>query len=159
MFTLEQLAEILAKEFGAPFLEEGFVFSGIHVDEEGNKSLHLRIGPRDVQIDEEGTVLCATGTLLGEPVAEGDTFGDFLEEDSALEIEADKLYDEALEEHEEFWTEAYEKYPDSNRNQAQEATDYILAKFEEAYKEFYPNEETWEMVKQFLNSKVHSGLT
>ena len=158
MFNLEQLAEILAREFGAPFLEEGFVFSGIHVDEEGNKSLHLRIGPRDIEIDEEGNML-GNGTLLGEPVAEGDTFGDFLEEDSALEVEAEKLYQEALEDHEEFWTEAYEKYPESNSSQAQEATDFILVKFEEAYKEFYPNDETWEMVKQFLNSKVHSGLT
>lgn len=158
MFSLEQLAEILAREFGAPFLEEGFISSGILVDEEGNKSLHLRIGPRDIQIDEEGNMI-GNGTLLGEPIAEGDTFGDFLEGGSELEIEAQKLYDEALEDHEEFWTEAYEKYPDSNKSQAQEATDFILAKFEKAYKEYYPNEETWEMVKQFLNSKVHSGLT
>lgn len=156
MFTLEQMAEIIAREFGAPFLEEGFVFTGIKVDEEGKKSLHLRIGPRDIEIDEEGTVF---GTSLGEPVAEGDTFGDFLEEDSVLEIEAQKLYEESLEEHKEFWDEATEKYPDYNSSQAQEATDYILDKFEEAYKEVYPNKETWEMVKQFLHSKVHSGLT
>jgi len=156
MFSLEQLAEIITREFGPPFLEEGFVFTGIKIDEKGDKPLHLRIGSKDIEMDEEGIVL---RTSQGEPVAEADTFGDFLEEDSVLEIEAENLYQEALEEHSEFWDEAYTMFPDSNRSQSQEATDFILAKFEKAYKEFYPNEETWEMVKQYLNSKVHAGLT
>lgn len=158
MFSLEQLAEIISREFGPPFLEEGFVFTGVMVDENGNKSLHLRIGPRDIQIDEEGAMI-GSGSLLGEPVAEGDVFGDFLEEESSLELEAQKLYEEALEEHPEFWDEATTLYPDYNSDQAQEATDYILNKFTEAYAEFYPNEQTWRMVKQFLNSKVFNGLT
>ena len=158
MFSLEQLAEIISREFGPPFLEEGFIFTGVLIDEEGNKTLHLRIGPRDIQIDEEGNVLGGS-TLLGEPVIEGDVFGEFLEDESSLEIEAQKLYEEALEEHPEFWEESTTLYPDYNSSQAQEATDYILNKFTEAYAEFYPNIETWEMVKQFLNSKVFAGLT
>jgi len=76
----------------------------------------------------------------------------------ANDLEAQKIYDRALEEHPEFWEEACEKYPDYNRSQAQEATIFILNVFGETYANLYSDED-WQALEQSLYSKIHSGLT
>lgn len=62
---LTKFADILNKEFGPPFLPDGFVRA---IWEPGN-TLRVYIGRRDIHIDEEGHVLGA-GTCLSKPVAE-----------------------------------------------------------------------------------------
>jgi hypothetical protein len=52
---LEALDRIMRKEFGPPFLPHDMVWSQLRDD----GTLLLKIGGRDVRIDEEGTVLGA----------------------------------------------------------------------------------------------------
>jgi len=63
MLTLERLKEIIDQNFGTPFLEEGLVTASLD-NEDGEKTLSITIGRRDVQINEAGEVV-GSGTMLG----------------------------------------------------------------------------------------------
>ena len=59
MMTLEKLAEIITEKFGPPFLPEGHVIA--KVTDKG--TLFLKIGPRDIDLAEDGEVL-GSGTMV-----------------------------------------------------------------------------------------------
>lgn len=60
--TLEQLKEIIDKNFCHPFVEKGHVRTRF-IKEVDEKTLEIVIGPRDVWITENGRVTGA-GTML-----------------------------------------------------------------------------------------------
>lgn len=64
--TIEQFCEIINQNFGEPFLVKDGVSAEVYTDEDGEKSLCIQIGRRDVQIGENGEVIGA-GTIMGVP--------------------------------------------------------------------------------------------
>lgn len=66
MISLNMLAKIINREFAPPFLEEGTVEAGYRV-KKGMGYLAIRIGRRDIEIDEEGTVVGAGTRVQGKP--------------------------------------------------------------------------------------------
>ena len=63
MLTLERLKEIIDQNFGTPFLEKDLVTANLD-NEDGEKTLSITIGRRDIQINEAGKVV-GSGTMLG----------------------------------------------------------------------------------------------
>lgn len=55
----EKLAETINKYFGPPFLEEDYIKAWVN-----ENGFHLRIGSRDIALDENGDVWAA-GTNMG----------------------------------------------------------------------------------------------
>lgn len=62
MIELQKIAEVLNREFALPFLEKGSVEAKIKKRDDG-EFLVLRIGRRDIEVDENFTVTGA-GTCL-----------------------------------------------------------------------------------------------
>lgn len=58
--TLRKLANIIEKNFGPPFLEKEHVRCCVTP---GGKTLMLAIGRRDIEIDENGTII-GSGTCV-----------------------------------------------------------------------------------------------
>ena len=63
MITLNQLAEIINEGFAPPFLDEGTVEAKYRV-RKGIGCLFIRIGRRDIEIDENGELVGAGTRLL-----------------------------------------------------------------------------------------------
>ena len=64
MLSIHQLKDIIDSHFCAPFIEDGIVKARLITYEDGSESLEIKIGPRDVQFDENGTVF-GSGTMVG----------------------------------------------------------------------------------------------
>ena len=62
MITLEQLKEILDKNFTPPFLEDGHVKARF-IEHTKEKTLQINIGRRDIWLNEKGEVTGA-GTCV-----------------------------------------------------------------------------------------------
>lgn len=63
--SLMKLEGIFNREFASPFMQEGTVEARVT----DRNTLKLRIGPRDIEVDEHLRVIAA-GTALDCPVAE-----------------------------------------------------------------------------------------
>lgn len=68
MITLSKLKKIFDQEFGAPFLDNERVTTRIRLKND-QLLLAIKIGRRDIEIDEEGDIVGA-GTMLSEEKAE-----------------------------------------------------------------------------------------
>jgi|GEM_PF-2636021 len=79
MITLEKLKKIIDENFRAPFLPEGFVTAKFVTARPNpfrpnpvpNDTLQVKIGPRDVWIERDGTI-SAAGTDVTKTVQEID---------------------------------------------------------------------------------------
>ena len=59
--TLAKLQQLITKEFAPPFVEGGLVKASLSPN---GQRLYITIGPRDIEIDEAGTVVgCGTSLI------------------------------------------------------------------------------------------------
>ncbi len=57
MITIERLAKIFEQNFVPPFLPEGLVKVRLLMGDDKKPYLEITIGPRDVEINEDGRVI------------------------------------------------------------------------------------------------------